>query len=160
MPEVIRVGMGEYALARAPGELATLGLGSCVGVCLYDPLLKLGALAHIMLPDSVVAKDTGNPTKFADTAIPFLLGELVKHGADPGRLVVKIAGGAQMFSGSANGRESVGPRNVAAVEKALSAAGLSISAKSVGGNTGKSVTLDLETGELRLRTLQVESLSL
>ena len=160
MPEVIRVGMGEYAIAHAPGEVVTLGLGSCVGLCMYDPVLKLGALAHVMLPDSKVAKDMANPAKFADTAVPFLLREMSKMGAEKDRLVVKIAGGAQMFSAAGSSRESVGPRNVAAVEQALARAGLSVSAKSVGGSSGKSIGLNLETGQLELRTLQIESTSL
>ena len=73
MQEVIQVGMGEYAIDCAPGQLVTLGLGSCIGVCMYDSRLKLGALAHIMLADSKAIEDVGNPTKFADTAVPFLL---------------------------------------------------------------------------------------
>lgn len=157
MPEVIRVGMGEYAIAHAPGEIVTLGLGSCVSVCFYDPSLRLGGMVHVMLPDSSVAKGSINPAKFADTAIPFMLREMEKHGAGRNRLVVKIVGGAQMFSSAAKDRESIGLRNVAAVEAALEKAGLVLAAKSVGGNLGKSVSLDLETGELRLRTVQVES---
>lgn len=153
--------MGEYAIARAPGELSTLGLGSCVGVCLYDPALHLGCLAHVMLPDSRVAKDQINPVKFADTSIPFLLGEMVRQGAEIGRLEVKIVGGAQMFASiGGSGREAIGARNVTAVLAALAAAGLQPVASSVGGNTGKSITLDLATGELRLRTLQVDAISL
>lgn len=151
--------MGEYAIARAPGELSALGLGSCVGVCLYDPVEKLGCLAHVMLPDSRVAKDDTNPVKFADTAIPFLLREMARQGAEIGRLEVKIVGGAQMFGsmGGHNGKEPIGARNVAAVLNALSAAGLKPVASSVGGNAGKSIILDLERGELRLRTLQLDA---
>ena len=80
MPEVIRVGMGEYAIARAPGEISALGLGSCVCVCFYDPALKLGALAHVMLPDSTVMKNAAGSAKFADTAIPLVLGEMERRG--------------------------------------------------------------------------------
>ena len=157
MPEITRVGMGEYAIARAPGELVALGLGSCVGVCLYDPAIKLGALAHVMLPDSRMAKDGSKPSKFADTVIPFLLCEMERRGAARERMVVKIAGGARMFSGMNNDRESIGDRNVAVIERALAAEGLAPSARSIGGNYGKSLSLHLETGEVRLRTVQVES---
>lgn len=162
MPNVIRVGMGEIAVAQAPGELVALGLGSCIGICMYDPQLKLGGLAHIMLPDSTIAKTPQNPAKFADTAIPNLINEMIKQGAALDRLVVKIAGGAQMFS-SANShqsQESIGRRNIAAVEQILSSFGLKPAAKSIGGNAGKSLSLDLETGELYIRSVQVESLKL
>jgi len=124
---------------------------------MYDPAIKLGALAHVMLPDSRAAKDAGNPTKFADTAVPFMFQEMEKSGANRTRLIVKIVGGAHMFSGAGKEREGIGLRNIAAIEEALSKVGLPPSGKSVGGNCGKSVTLDLETGELRLRTIQVES---
>ncbi len=157
MPEVIRVGMGEYAIARAPGEMVALGLGSCVAVCLYDPVQKLGALAHVMLPDSKVTKNLSNPAKFADLAIPLVLAEMEKRGASTDRLIVKIVGGAHMFAPINKDREDIGRRNVAAVEEALAKAGLSPAAKSVGGSSGKSISFDLDTGELRLRTLQVES---
>ncbi|MCL6614846.1 MAG: chemotaxis protein CheD [Firmicutes bacterium] len=161
MSEVIRVGMGEYAIARAPGQIVTLGLGSCVGVTFYDPVLKLGGMVHIMLPDSGAARGReNNPAKFADTAIPFLLAEMERHGAVRERLVVKMVGGAQMFSTLDKTRESIGLRNVAAVEEALREAGLTVAAKSVGGTQGKSVSFDLETGEIRLRTVQVDSLPL
>jgi chemotaxis protein CheD len=159
VPEVIRVGMGEYAIASAPGEIVTLGLGSCVGVCFYDPDLKLGAMAHVMLPDSRAAKDARNPTKFADTAIPFLLAEMERHGSARNRVVIKIAGGAQMFATNPE-KETIGIRNVTAVETALAAAGLTITARSVGGHAGKSVILDLDSGELKLRTMQVDSVIL
>lgn len=157
MPEVIRVGMGEYAIAHAPGKMVALGLGSCVSVCLYDPVLELGALAHIMLPDSKVMRNPSNPAKFADTAIPLVLHEMERRGASKERLLVKVVGGAHMFANLSKDREGIGLRNVLAVEEALAKAGLSPTAKSVGGTAGKSISFDLETGELRLRTLQIES---
>lgn len=161
MSEVTRVGMGEYAIGRAPEKLISLGLGSCVCVTFYDPTLKLGGMVHIMLPDSGAARGAEvNPTKFADTAIPFMLAEMEKNGALRERLVIKMVGGAQMFSTLEKGRETIGPRNVAAVEEALRKAGLEAAAKSVGGTLGKSVCFDLETGELRIRTIQVESMPL
>ncbi|MGE5528025.1 MAG: chemotaxis protein CheD [Patescibacteria group bacterium] len=160
MPEIAKVGMGEYVISRAPGEIVVLGLGSCVGVCIYDPLLKLGAVAHVMLPDSRVAKTEFNPAKFADTAVPFLLSEMERYGAsDRGRLQIKLVGGARMFASTGHNRE-IGARNIAAVEAALAALGLSPAARSVGGTCGKSLALNLETGELKVRTLQVESLRL
>ncbi len=159
--EAIRVGMGEYAIARAPGQLVSLGLGSCVCVIFYDPALKLGGMVHIMLPSSKAYRGGEiNPAKFADTAIPFMVAEMEKNGASKDRLVVKVIGGAQMFSTLEKNRETIGLRNIAAVEEALQQAGLTITAQSVGGTAGKSVCFDLETGEVRIRTVQVDSMPL
>ncbi|HHZ19908.1 MAG TPA: chemotaxis protein CheD [Firmicutes bacterium] len=153
MSTVFRVGMSELKTATPKDVLMALGLGSCVGVCMYDPLIKLGGMAHIMLPDSSQARELSNPGKFADTAIPALLELMEKNGALRRRLIVKIVGGAQMFSISGNDpRLNIGSRNVTAVEEALAKYGLKIAARSVGGNLGKTITLDTETGIVNVKT--------
>ena len=154
MSEIIRVGMAELKTAKAPDKLVTLGLGSCIGVCAYDALHKLGGLVHIMLPNSYLAMDALNFAKFADTGIPLLILELEQQGVSLKQLIVKIIGGAEMFS--AGGQQShlgVGERNILAVEEACQKLNLVINAKSVGGNAGKSVTLDLETGIVEIRSM-------
>lgn len=156
MSESIRVGMSQIVIAKAPDVLVTLGLGSCVAVCMYDFFLKVGGMAHIMLPDStlITTEETVNRGKYADTAIPDLLDGLRERGALKERIVVKIAGGAQMFS--FNGVENqmqIGARNIMAVEKTLAALGMKITNRSVGGNVGRSVFMDLETGGVRVRML-------
>lgn len=154
MSNIIRVGMSELKTAFNPDSLITLGLGSCVGVCVFDPRIRLGGLAHVMLPDSTQVRDVTNPGKFADTAVALLIREMEKEGAWRERLIVKIVGGAQMFSISGQDeRLSIGLRNVAAVETALQKEGLSISARSVGGHLGKTVTLETETGQVKIRTI-------
>lgn len=154
MSNIVRVGMSELKIASSPDALITLGLGSCVGVCLFDPRICLGGLAHVMLPDSTQVKDVTNPGKFADTAVPLLIHDMEKEGAWRERLIVKIVGGAQMFAISGQDeRLSIGLRNVAAVETALKKEGLAISARSVGGHLGKTVTLEAETGHVKIRTI-------
>lgn len=156
MSESIRVGMSEIVVAKAPKVLVTLGLGSCVAVCIYDFFLKVGGMAHIMLPDSSLSSDNAvtNRGKFADTAIPDLVEALQREGALKERMVVKIAGGAQMFSfNGPNNQIQIGMRNVAAVEKILAEMGLKITNRSVGGNVGRSVFMDLETGGVTIRML-------
>lgn len=155
---VIRVGMAELKTGRAPGRIVTLGLGSCIGVCAYDTQTRIGGMAHIMLPSSSMAatstSETPNPAKFADTAVPLLIREMEKMGVRRERLIVKIVGGAQMFCG--NGYEDhicIGNKNIIAVETICQQLGLFISGRSVGGNSGKSVFLDLETGEVQVKTL-------
>ncbi|NLC54184.1 MAG: chemotaxis protein CheD [Firmicutes bacterium] len=159
MSEAIRVGMSEIVVAKAPKVLVTLGLGSCVAVCIYDFFLKAGGMAHIMLPDSSLSsgsrdKVVTNRGKFADTAIPDLFEALRQEGALKERMVVKIAGGAQMFAFSdVNNTLQIGARNIEAVEKILAEMGLKITNRSVGGNVGRSVYMDLETGGVRIKML-------
>jgi chemotaxis protein CheD len=154
MQEVIRVGMAELKAGKAPLKVASLGLGSCVGVCAYDAKIKVGGIAHIMLPFSSMSRGNVNLAKFADTAIPLLLEEMVNLGASQSMVVLKIAGGAEMFSVDRDERFSIGSRNIQAVEEVCQKLGLKILARSVGGNMGKSVILDLETGEVQVKTVK------
>ncbi len=96
MSVVISVGMADYKTARTPEILLTAGLGSCIGICIHDPLLKVGGMAHIMLPTASISLG-GNPAKYADTALELLLKEISGMGANKARLKAKMAGGAQMF---------------------------------------------------------------
>jgi chemotaxis protein CheD len=148
--------MAELKTAKAPTKIATLGLGSCIGICIYDAVAKVGGMVHIMLPNSEIASGTVNIAKFADTAIPSLLQEVESLGAVRKRLVTKIAGGAQMFSiaGSQtnNSLMNIGAKNITAVTEICSKLGLAINASCVGGNVGRSITLNLENGDLDIRT--------
>lgn len=98
MSEIIKVGMADLKICKSPDGLTTLGLGSCVGIAVRDPITKIGGLAHIMLPDSTRIRNNSNIPKFADTGITELVRLLVENGASRSRLVAKIAGGAQMFA--------------------------------------------------------------
>jgi Chemotaxis protein; stimulates methylation of MCP proteins len=154
MAEVIRVGMAELKVGKAPDKIVTLGLGSCIGVCTYDALLKVGGIVHIMLPDSSMAIEPINPAKFADTGIPLLLHEMEQQGAMFTRIIIKIVGGAEMFS--ANNYDAhlgVGERNVLAVEETCHKLNLAIAAKSTGGHAGKSVNFNLDTGVIEVKSM-------
>jgi len=158
MAELIRVGMSEIAVSRSPDVLVAIGLGSCVGVCFYDPFLKCGGMAHVMLPDSEQILGAGaevtKPGKFADTALPELLRRMVEMGALAQRLEVKIAGGAQMFNlNGGNDRLQIGPRNVEAIERILAKMNLKLTGKNTGGNHGRSVRFDLATGLVTVRII-------
>ena len=106
MGEMVKVGMADLNVAKAPDSLTTLGLGSCIGLTLYDPVTKVGGMVHYMLPDSTKLKNNTNIAKFGDTGIRELLKQVLAHGANQRRLVAKIAGGACMFEMS--GLSSVG----------------------------------------------------
>ena len=151
---LIKVGMADLNAAKSPAVLITYGLGSCVGVTLYDEKVKVGGLAHIMLPDSKAAKEVGNPAKFADTAIPILIEKMEKLGASKSRMVAKIAGGAQMFTFSKQDpKKSIGQRNAEAVREKLKDEGIPIVVDETGGNFGRTIILHTDTGVLEIKTI-------
>jgi chemotaxis protein CheD len=150
----VMVGIGEVKVSKDPSSvLVAYGLGSCVGVCLYDETSKVGGLAHVMLPCSSDSANAQASTKFADQAIPTMLEQMMRLGADSRRMVAKMVGGAKMLSGPAfaNGF-NIGDRNVDAVKEALHLSGISIRAAEVGGNQGRTVTMRVESGMVLVRT--------
>lgn len=137
------VGIGQVVLASSPARLSAV-LGSCVGVALYHQGLKLGMLAHVVLPDS--AGRSGPPGKFADTAIPHMVQQLEARAASRGHVVAKIVGGGCMFG--TGGPLQIGDANVTAVVHALGKVGIPIHARDVGGTKGRRITFDCATGNL------------
>lgn len=149
-----KVGIAQWGVARGHARIVTLGLGSCVGIALYDAGTQTGGLAHIMLPESANFPDQNNPGKFADTAIPVAFQEMVKIGAKPGAIIAKIAGGAQMFNFTGkNGMLNIGQRNVEATKRALEHLKIKLVAEHTGGNLGRTMILDVATGQVTIRTL-------
>lgn len=152
---VVRVGISDLNFVIAPDTIRTSGLGSCVGVVIYDLQKKVAGLAHVMLPDSnLTQQEKFNQYKYADTAIPYLIELLCQNGASKYALKAKIAGGAQMFSFSSESTVMrIGPRNVEAVKKALHEHQVPIVAEDVGGSSGRTIEFDPETGKLKIRTV-------
>ena len=155
-PAMIPVAIGRWAVAAPPSRLRTL-LGSCVGVVLHDRTLKLGGLAHVVLPDS--RGNVDHPGKYADTAIPALIADLEKlmRGKSNGRLVAKLAGGASMFQPGAGAPASLAARNIGqlnreAVEALLTTLRIPIIARDLGGDGGRNLVFDPATGLVQIRT--------
>ncbi len=154
MPELIKVGMADLKAGKSPDSIISYGLGSCVGIALYDAQTKIGGLAHIMLPDSTQARATDNQAKFADTALPVLLDQLIGMGAAKSRITAKIAGGSQMFSFvQATDIMRIGDRNSEAVRAVLKNLSIKLLAEDVGGNYGRTVELMLDTGVFVIKTV-------
>ncbi|NOZ58192.1 MAG: chemotaxis protein CheD [Euryarchaeota archaeon] len=145
------VGIGEYVVAKSPAVLVSLGLGSCVGVAMYDPVSRVGGLAHVMLPSINGTARVANPGKYADAAIKLMLEEMVRKGAARERIVAKIAGGATMFR---NCTSSIGERNVESVREVLKREGIRIVGEDTGRDYGRSIEFDLSTGELLVRSFR------
>jgi len=152
MADTIDVGMGNMKIASSPTKLAALGVGSCIVVTLYDPVLKTGALAHTMLPDSTKGAQTKNPFKYADLAVTEMIKQLEKGGSRKLDLEVKLAGGANMFPHlTKSSLTETGNANVMAVKTKLKAEGLRITGEALGGSFGRSVELNTITGIVTIR---------
>lgn len=154
MSEMIKVGMADLKLCKSPDGITTLGLGSCVGIALRDPINKIGGLAHIMLPDSTKIQNNSSVPKFADTGIQELVDQMVKAGAVQSRIVAKIAGGAQMFSFQ-NKSElvAIGARNVEATKTKLRELHIRILAEDTGESYGRTVEFYPETGDFVIKAV-------
>lgn len=153
--QIVKVGMADWKSTSAPHLLRTSGLGSCIGFVIYDDKKKIASLAHIMLPDSKMAKYKDlNRSKFADTALEDVLLDLEKRGCRLQTLKAKMAGGAQMFSfSSGSDIMRIGPRNAEAVKALLKEKRIPLLAEDTGGNKGRTITFFPETGALNIRTI-------
>ncbi|MFD1928679.1 chemotaxis protein CheD [Sporosarcina siberiensis] len=154
LKEVIRVGIADMNIVKEPETIRTSGLGSCVGVVLYDQHKKIAGLLHVMLPDSSLAKNGSiNVAKFADTGIYGLMELLKLEGVRPMSLKAKIAGGAQMFQFGSSDTIRIGPRNIEAVKNELKRLSIPIVAEDVGGSSGRTIEFDPSTSMLSIRTV-------
>lgn len=156
MSDMIRVGMADYKICCPPKRISTLGLGSCLGVVLYDPAKKICGMAHIMMPNSTLIRKNANRMKFADTCLADMLDEMVRQGARKGNLVAKAAGGAQMFvKKCSHNLLNIGEQNIQAVHEFLTAANIPLVAEDVGKDYGRTIEFNPANGELTIRSIGV-----
>ncbi|GAA0495751.1 chemoreceptor glutamine deamidase CheD [Salinibacillus aidingensis] len=153
--EIVKVGIADIGILKGPGKIRTSGLGSCVGVLIYDLREQLAALVHIMLPDSSSFRgDNLNRAKYADTGIREAITLLKQNGARSHYLKAKIAGGAQMFQlSAAQDMMRIGPRNIEAVKQVLSSLRIPLISEEVGGSNGRTIEFSFVTGMLTIRTV-------
>ncbi len=144
----ILVGIGEFRVSKA-GVLKTIGLGSCIGLAIYDPFIKAGGLAHVMLPRS--PNGTARSAKYADHAVEMMVEALERLGCERDRMVAKIAGGAQIFKHMTLDSLRIGDRNVEAVKETLSKSGIRIVAEDVGGKVGRSIYFYVDSGRMLVK---------
>ncbi len=151
---MIIVGMADLNVTKDNGSLTTIGLGSCVGIALYDSVHKVAGLAHVMLPDSKAIQNNSNVAKFADTAIVKLVNDMIRIGARKELMKAKIAGGAQMFAiHSTNESMRIGDRNVEATMRMLSSMNIPLIGKDTGNNYGRTVELYATDGKFIIKTI-------
>lgn len=149
----LKVGIGDMKFTRNSGTIVTYALGSCIGISFWDPFLHLGALLHIMLPEHTDAKDS-NLFKYADSGIHETIRKLTVFGMQKSRTKVKIAGGAKMFEIHGNADfGNIGARNIAMVKKILLEENMRIIAEDTGGSYARTMYLDVENGDVVIRTV-------
>jgi chemotaxis protein CheD len=150
----VKVGIADINTVFSPGRLITIGLGSCVGIALYDKVCGIGGLAHIMLPDSRQFSNVTNPLKFADLAVPILLQKIEAQGGSKRNIKAKICGGASMFNFSDKSMVmDIGARNSAAVKVALAEIGIPVISEDIGGNKGRTMIFDVASGIVQIKTV-------
>lgn len=155
MEKRIKVRMAEYSIGSSPDTLVTIGLGSCVGIALYDQYTQIGGLIHIMLPEN---KKGLKPAKYADTGIPLLIDKMESEGARKRNLKAKIAGGAKMFNiSSENSSMNVGKRNYKAVRKILAGEQVEILGEDVGENYGRTMEFYTEDGRVLIKSYKKDN---
>jgi len=148
----IIVGISDMRIGTKPDDvLVTYSLGSCIGVALWDPQVKVGGLLHYMLPDSGIDKEkaASKPFMFADTGVPRLFKEMYKHGAEKSRLKVYVVGGSQVMDES--GMFNIGKRNHLIIRKMFWKNKVTVTKEDVGGSVNRTISLNVGTGEVILK---------
>lgn len=155
MSQKLRIGISEFKTTAAPDTLLTYGLGSCLGIILYDADLKTGGLAHTLLPEPRSGVDIERKTKFVTTATQLMLDEMLSLGCKKENIVAKLFGGATMFSGlQASDKETIGQRNIRVAKTTLEALAIPLIAEDTGGNFGRTLVFDLESGQVLVRSVR------
>ena len=155
---MIKVVMADLNIGKSPDVITTIGLGSCIGIAVYDSVTKIGGLAHIMLPDSTRMKNNSNVAKFADTGIEELIKKITEAGASKTRMVAKIAGGARMFEVSGlSDVGNIGAKNAEASKKKLKELGIRLIAEDTGLNYGRTVELNCANGDFLIKSVGKEN---
>lgn len=149
--EKLIVGIADMKMTQGSGMLITYALGSCIGICLYDPLIKLASLTHILLPLNM---ETGrkNTFKYADTGVREVIARMEAAGSNRSRMVAKIAGGARMFEIGPGGIGNIGQRNAESVRMIIQRERIRLVAEHTGGSVARTVLFDGATGQACIRS--------
>lgn len=151
IPEDIVVDTAQVKVTQASNRLVALGIGSCIVVTLYDPMLKVGAMAHTMLPDSTKSGSISNPFKFSNLAIDEMIRKMESLGSQRRNMEAKIVGGANMFPSLGHESLKTGEENALAVKEKLGKEGIPLAGEVVGGSVGRSVEFDTASGIVTVR---------
>lgn len=154
METIVKVRMADYAICTTPQKITTIGLGSCVGIVLYDTGNKLCGMLHAMLPDSTRIRNNTNRSKFVDTGLDDMLQKMLEEGALKRRIIAKLAGGAKMFEFSEKSDiAGIGYQNVQAAKTKLNALGIELVSEDTGDNYGRTICFDPSNNELEIKAI-------
>jgi chemotaxis protein CheD len=150
---LVKIGLAQFRVAKAPMTMVTMALGSCLGVILYDETTCIGGLAHVMHPKRELVKNNANKAKFVDSAITLMLGRMIKRGARREKIVAKIFGGAKMFKNivGSPGVLQIGEKNIESAREKFAELDIPIAAEDVGGNQGRTISFNVSDGTVLLR---------
>jgi len=158
MSNELIIKIADLQVAREPAILTTHGLGSCLAIMLYDPELKIGGLAHVMLPSPELSRQKIKPAKYPQTAIELMVQMMEDMGCHRLRIRAKLVGGSTMFSGllmnRKDGGTSIGQRNAEEAKRVLNALKVPIIAEDTGGDYGRSVEFILSSGTVLIRSFK------
>lgn len=151
MSTVVNVGISDMKIVNDPDQLISYALGSCIGICILDKIIRVAGMVHIMLPYNT--SDKANIFKYADTGIEEMIKRMESKGCVRARMTAKIAGGARMFEIKGNSSiGNIGERNIAAAKEVLSKMRIRLIAEDVGENFGRTIIFDSVTGELTIKS--------
>jgi chemotaxis protein CheD len=149
------VKVSELIVTEAPASLVAVALGSCVAVILHDPVSRIGGMAHVLMPNQSMGRLSGEPGRYAPTAVAAMVERMIARGARAPSIVARLVGGASMFiSLTPPGTIQMGDRNVVAAREALHRHGIRLIGEAVGGDFGRTAEFDLETGRIVVTSYQ------
>lgn len=155
------VGVADLKVSNVPGErIITYALGSCLGIVVYDPVVSVAGMLHVMLPTGTIdaQKMADKPAMFVDSGVPLLFKECYKLGAKKERMQVKVAGGAHQGAREEDDRFQIGKRNMIALRKLLWKNNVLVHAHDTGGvQTSRTMWVDIATGDVTLKINGTES---
>ena len=154
------VEVAKLRVAGNPTILKCLGLGSCLGIALYEPRARIGGLAHAMLPRFEQGRIKTNPARYVDTSIYVMIDEIIEKGGRRQNIHAKIVGGARMFATMGLETMDIGERNIESAKDTLKSEGIPIKGMDVGGNKGRTMSFDLTTGIIEIKTIREDKTEL
>lgn len=155
------VGIAELRVSDDPDEvLVTHALGSCLGIVVWDPVVQVGGLLHVMLPtsDNDPVRAQSDPARFVDSGVPTLFRACYALGARKERMITRVAGGAAMAAEGRPDRFQIGKRNYLQLRSVLWKAGVLLANQDVGGQVSRTVWFNVGSGEMTIRSGRSESI--
>jgi chemotaxis protein CheD len=150
----INVGIGELSVTKDINTvLKCIGIGSCIALCAWDPVSRVGGIAHMLLPCSRNRDEMSSPVKYIDSGVPFMLNKMIKNGATRSNLIIKIAGGAKMLSIPGENGLDIGQKNIAEIKAALIRENLAACGADLGGNMGRTIEFFMDSGKITIKTI-------